>query len=246
MEHKTCLVTDFKMLDEGSGSFEGYASIFGNFDRVNEAVVKGAFSNVDDFIKSGFGAVGHDWSGLPIATIADAKQDDIGLWIKADFHSTKDAQDARTVIQERLARGKFVGLSIGYEVNDSEYVPEGRLLKALTIYEASLVTVPANPLAGVNASKSSSPTNIPLEDHSAQMLANAKDYTKRLLDVFTLRQKDGRALSKARHEELIAIKQVVDNCLEAVKPLAEDEAVRSLYAKFLAQRALVTNGDSHE
>ena len=245
MNYKTCLVTDFKMLSDGSGSFEGYASIFGNFDRVGEAVVKGAFTNVDEFIKSGFGAVGHDWSSLPIATIADAKQDEVGLWIKADFHSTQDAQDARTVIQERIARGKFVGLSIGYEVNDSEYVPEGRLLKALTIYEASIVTVPANPLAGVNASKDHSLTKTSLEDHSAQMLVSAKDYTQRLKDVFALRQKDGRGLSTARYEDLVALKAVIDDCLSAVKPMAEDEAVRSLYAKFLAN-SLSTNGDSNE
>jgi len=236
MEYKTCLEHGIKISSEGSGSFEGYASTFGNFDRVNEAVVKGAFTNLEDFVKSGFGAIGHDWSGLPIFTISDAKQDDIGLWIKADFHSTEAAQATRTVIQERLARGKSVGLSIGYEVTDSEYVPEGRLLKALNLFEVSVVTIPANPLAGVQSAKDYSLTNLSVDEHSALMLANAKDYVARLCDIHALRQKDGRSLSESRRLELAAIKQVIDDAYTATEPLAplaDEERVRMAYAKYL-------------
>lgn len=244
MEYKTCLEHGIKILNQdGSGSFEGYASVFGNFDRVNEAVVSNAFKNLEDFIASGFGAVGHDWSGLPIFTIAEAKQDDVGLWIKADFHSTKAAQDTRTVIQERLARGKSVGLSIGYEVNDSEYVPEGRLLKALTLFEVSVVTIPANPLAGVNTAKDYSLTNKSLDEHSALMLANAKDYVKRLSELHALRLKDGRGLSESRRNELAAIKQVIDDALAATTPLADSERVRSAYAKYLSLTSIANKGE---
>ena len=246
MERKTCTEHGIKITQDGSGSFEGYASVFGNFDRVNEAVVKDAFKNIESFTEEGFGAIGHDWNGLPIATIAYAKQDEVGLYIKADFHSTPEAQNARTVIQERLARGKSVGLSIGYEVNDSEYVPEGRLLKALTLFEVSVVTIPANPLAGVNTAKDYSPTNLSLDEHSALMLANAKAYVARLNELHSLRQKDGRGLSQSRREELAAIKQVIDEAYTATSPLADSAKVRSAYAKYLALTSLANKGESNE
>lgn len=243
MERKDCFEHGIKINQDGNGSFEGYASVFGNFDRVNEAVVTGAFKNLDAFLKDGFAAIGHDWSGLPIATITEAKQDDTGLWIKAEFHSTREAQDARTVIQERLSRGKSAGLSIGYEVNDSEYVQEGRLLKALTLFEVSVVTIPANPLAGINRAKDYSPTKLSLDEHSSLMLANAKEYVARLNDLHALRQKDGRSLSEVRRNELIAVKQVIDDCLEATKPLADSEKVRAAYAKYLSLTSIANKGD---
>jgi HK97 family phage prohead protease len=153
---KTTLGAGFKLLadEDGPGGFEGYASTFGNKDRAGEIVVKGAFQkSLDRFKSDGFIAIGHDWGGLPVATVTEAYEDEKGLFIKGEFHSTKEAQDARTVMQERLARGKSVGLSIGYEVKDAEQTAKGRLLKEIELYETSIVTVPCNPEANATEAK---------------------------------------------------------------------------------------------
>lgn len=235
MLSRVCPDAQFKLYeDTQSGGFSGYASTFGNYDRVGEAVAPGAFSNLDDFVKSGFIAVGHDWEDLPVATITEAKTDAYGLWIRADFHSTDCAQEARMVLAERLARGKFCGLSIGYEVMGSEQTQDGRLLTDLTLYEVSLVTVPANPLAGVSAAKHAPPAGLSLDDHADLVLAHAKDLADRLRALHELRAKDRRSLSAARRDDLLALKALVDDLSALTAPRANPDLARAAYARLLA------------
>jgi len=159
LSHKECIDADFKILDDGPhGSFSGYASVFGNTDRQNEVVIPGAFSKtLPAFLKDGFGALNHEWASLPIATISEAREDSRGLYVKGEFHSTPDAQAARTIVRERLERGKSVGLSIGYKVTDDEFKEGSRHLKEVDLFEVSLVSVPANAEAQVEGIKSSDP-----------------------------------------------------------------------------------------
>jgi HK97 family phage prohead protease len=159
MLKKVCELSDFKLLDEGSGSFSGYGSTFGTVDRAGEFVTKGAFlKSLPAFKENGFIAVGHDWDGLPVATISEAYEDAKGLFIKCDFHTTDEAQQARKWAQERMARGKSVGLSIGYSVKDSEPTKSGLALKEIELFEVSLVTVPCNPAANATSVKAAPET----------------------------------------------------------------------------------------
>lgn len=234
MQRKVCQATSFKIYEEGNGSFSGYASVYGNYDRVNEAVAPGAVKNIDEFVASGFIAVGHDWSALPVATIAEAKSDEFGLYIKADFHSTPAAQEARQVLKERVERGKFAGLSIGYEVTDSEPSDKGRVLKSLNLFEVSIVTVPANPLAGVTGAKDMPQAGLSLDDHTEQALANAKGLVDRLRALHELRAKDNRTISAARREDVQALKALVDELSALATPKADPDQARAAYARFLA------------
>jgi len=214
MEYKI-LAADVKIADDGAGSLTGYASTFSNWDSVGERPVKGAFApHLADFLKDGFIAIGHDWTALPVATPTEAREDDHGLLLKADFHSTPAAQAARTVTNERLARGKSVKLSIGYEVLQDEYVDEGRLLKEIKLYEVSLVTVPANPLASVTASK-----RLPLADQSDAVLAAVKDYTDRLITLRDLRAKEGRVLSGDNRKRIETAIDALDGAVVALRDL---------------------------
>jgi hypothetical protein len=148
---------EFKTLDndDGVGTFEGVASVFGNLDRQQEIITAGAFQKtLEGFLSHGFLANAHDWS-QPIGTISEARETDEGLYVKGIFHSTPHAQAARIVASERLKRGAAVGMSIGYDVVDSAYDEKSRIrtLKELELFEVSLVTVPANPLAQLSRVK---------------------------------------------------------------------------------------------
>lgn len=145
--------------DEDTGSVELYAAKFHNIDRANEVIQPGAFRDLDAFCKSGFLAVNHDWTAFGgVGTIEDAKQDDVGLLVRAKFYGTPAAQAVRAVVVDRHARGKAVPSSIGYSVLDDEQIKiDGksvRSLKSIGLYEASLVNVPCNPSAGVVGAKS--------------------------------------------------------------------------------------------
>jgi HK97 family phage prohead protease len=180
LQHKECLNGEFKILDDSPhGSFNGYASVFGNIDRQNEVVVKGAFATtLPGFLKDGFGALNHEWSALPIATISEAREDERGLWVKGEFHSTSDAQAARTIVRERLERGKSVGLSIGYKVKDDEFKDGARFLKDVDLYEISLVSVPANAEAQVVGIKSEPSPTPTLENPEATGLEMRRLYLR--------------------------------------------------------------------
>lgn len=216
MERKYCEAAQFKLLDGDSGGFTGYGSTFGNFDRSDEAVAKGAFADtLPNFKRDGFIAIGHDWSGLPVATVKDAVEDDYGLLFTAEFHSTPAAQDARRVVAERLERGKSVGLSIGYSVKDSAPVKGGIELRAVDLYEVSIVTVPCNPRAMMTGAKGEGYT---FADHSDAALAVVKEFITRAKSLRDLRAIDNRQLSAAN---LAGIKTLFDECAEMQRDLAE-------------------------
>lgn len=148
MERKTC------WFDLRSGSpnqldndLAGYASVKHEIDAYGDVILDGAYGNLDEFVKDGFVAVGHDHVSVPIGYVTSAKEDRKGLFVSMAFHSTVEAQEAKTVVEERLAAGKRVGLSIGYlplewsfETRDGRRV---RLLKRIELKEFSLVSLPA-------------------------------------------------------------------------------------------------------
>ena len=149
-QFKTQELAEFKMADTGNGSFSGYASTFGNYDSTKEAVVKGAFADtLEQFKANGFIALNHDWNGEAIAFVKNAVEDDKGLFVECEFHSTTKAQEIRKIMQERAAAGKSNRMSIGYRVVKSSPTAQGKQLEQIKLYEASIVNVPANELASI-------------------------------------------------------------------------------------------------
>lgn len=219
MEHKTFAITgaQFKAAADGNGpgTFEGYGATFGNVDQGGDVIIAGAFAEaLPAFLERGFVPVGHDWMGLPVATIADAKEDDAGLWFSAEFHTTQAAQDARTVVKERIDRGKFVGLSIGflpdYESGVS-YRDDGvRVLsKIKDLAEVSIVTVPMNRQAGIAAVKDGLGTGLPYEEHGELVTATVAQFIAHTRDRAGMRVKDGRVLSAANRQRLADVRDAL-------------------------------------
>ncbi len=227
MLYKIFDAPEVKMGGDGNGFLTGYASVFTNFDSVKERVVKGAFAaGLNDFMRDGFIAVGHDWSALPIATPMEATEDEFGLKVTGEFHSTKEAQDARTVIRERIDRGKSVKLSIGYEVMADEYTEEGRLLKAVKLFEWSYVTVPANSLAAVTDAKGQPREGLPFQAHTEVVLTTAKVFIERVESMIESRsreksneRKEGRVLSGAIRGNLSDMKASLSDLLNQIEVL---------------------------
>lgn len=185
VEHKFISFASFKARTEGPGGWEGYLSKTGEIDDGGDLILQGAYTDTTpDFLARGFNAESHDWTfsrmiGFPLS----AKEDDEGLYVVSQYHSTADAQLVRTKAQERLAAGKGVYMSIGYEpgappifIEPAEYaekipqysrkgLEEQNMLKALQfpvvrvipkiiLYEGSIVSVPMLRSAEVTAVKS--------------------------------------------------------------------------------------------
>lgn len=142
-------------LDEGQ--FEGYASVFGNVDSYGDIVVKGAFAkSLSEWSEKGDPIPllwGHDFFDpfSNIGSIDSAEEDEHGLKVRGTF----DLENPKAVQVYRLAKGRrTTGMSFAYDVRDAEQKDDALYLTDLHIYEASIVPIGANALAGVEAVKS--------------------------------------------------------------------------------------------
>jgi HK97 family phage prohead protease len=161
VEHKTFPVTGFSVDGEGAGRFGGHVAVFGNVDHGGDLIEPGAtVASLPNLVARGFLAWAHDYKALPIGMIDEAREDAVGLYIAGPFHSTPFAQEARTTAAERLAAGKPMGMSIGYDPQEWTYRkiddargPRGddqvRVLTRIDVLEGSLVPLPMNPKAGL-------------------------------------------------------------------------------------------------
>jgi HK97 family phage prohead protease len=157
MERKSYDLT-LELKGEDGGEFSAYFATFNDIDHGNDRIEPGAFKNLDAFMKSGWIALNHEHARLPVGYPTSAVQDAKGLLITGRYHSTKFAQDVRTVVKERTEAGKAVKGSIGYRATDHEKVQlDGksiRSLKGIDLKECSFVNLPMNDNADLVHSKS--------------------------------------------------------------------------------------------
>ncbi len=174
---------EIKSISE-EGSFEGYASIFGNVDLGGDIIEQGAFKKIITNKEGKVVVLNQHNTHDPIGT-ATVKQDKKGLSFKGNL--ILEAPSAKSV-HALIKGGALSGMSIGYDVLDggSKILESGiRQLKSLKLWEISLVTFGMNPLAGVESVK-----NVPafktvrdlefwLRDELEFTNGAAKDFIKR-------------------------------------------------------------------
>ena len=141
----------------GSGTFEGYASVFHVTDSANDRVAPGAFK------KSLAAAQAenrlppllwqHD-AQKPIGIWHDMFEDSHGLFVRGELF-VDDIAQAREAYK-LMKEGVVTGLSIGYRTLQSERDAKSgaRILTAVELLEVSMVTFPANTMARVRHVKS--------------------------------------------------------------------------------------------
>ncbi len=149
---------DFKFklanLDE-KGAFTGFASIYGNTDSYGDAVMPGAFTKT---IQESGGEIPilyqhHE----PIGKGRLIDQQD-GLSIEGNLILEVPTASSAYALAKA---GVIKGLSIGYKtIKDQwDHVKKTRQLLEVKLYEVSLVTFPANPLATITGVKSADMRN---------------------------------------------------------------------------------------
>jgi HK97 family phage prohead protease len=233
----------------GPGEFFGYASKAEELDSGNDIVDHGAFlADLPSFLGEGFFGLGHDWAALPLGTMSEAYEDDTGLYLKGEYHSTPQAQQARQVAIERMDRGKSVGLSIGFKINPGgSYVDDDghRHLKSVRLYEVSQVNVPMLRSAGLTSVKG---FGLDFEDHSEQVRVALVEWLERAMSGSDVRLKEGRAISTARMASMAKMRDAlhghaaeIQAMLDEVtpKPKAEEspEDYSALYTGWLLTQA---------
>jgi HK97 family phage prohead protease len=149
---------ELKLSSDGLGEreFEGHGSVFKNVDLGGDIVMPGAFrKSLADHAERGtwpLMAWMHDPSRVP-GKWTEIREDSRGLYVRGVLAKTPLGDEAR----ELLRMQALAGLSIGYRTVDSGFDSNGhRLLKAVELFEVSIVSMPMNPRATVADAKVSS------------------------------------------------------------------------------------------
>lgn len=166
--------TEFKAFGD-SGSFEGYAAIFGNVDLGGDVIERGAFK---EFVKGKNGRVkilNQHRQSDPIGT-AEVSQDGKGLFFQGQL--ILEAASGRSAYA-LMKGGALDGMSIGYDVLEggAKILESGiRQLTALKLWEISPVTFGMNPLAGIETVKGARDLEDLLKNHAGMSQREAKRF----------------------------------------------------------------------
>ena len=123
--NKVTELKSYKAVDGGNGGFEGVFNEMFFVDSGADIVI--GVDGLNEFVKDGFAPDTHGMTNgfggsytykdmLAYPTFAEVRG--YSIYGGFEFHSTQDAQDARVKMQERIAAGKSVSMSIGYSVTE--------------------------------------------------------------------------------------------------------------------------------
>lgn len=141
---RKAFATEWKA-DTATGQVEGYGAVFGNVDTYGDIILRGAFGNT-----MGKRKVKMLWQhnpDQPIGVWDEMREDDRGLWMKGRILSEVEKGKEAIAL---MSAGAIEGLSIGYKTVDAEYTNGNRIIKEIDLWETSIVTFPANEMAGAS------------------------------------------------------------------------------------------------
>ncbi len=171
-----------KALDD-AGTFSGYASTFGNTDKANDVIVKGAFSeSLDSWKKKhkGFPNIYDEHHRYHcLGTCTTLEEDDTGLSVEGILF-IQHIEKAREVHQ-LWRSGLKHSLSIGFYVKKSFMNHGVRHIEKIDLLEISIVTNPCNEKAQIHTFKRDhDPTSQQGYDRDEKLLQGIRQLTKRL------------------------------------------------------------------
>tara|TARA_R110002153_G_scaffold213295_4_gene365846 strand:+ start:419 stop:1180 length:762 start_codon:yes stop_codon:yes gene_type:complete len=142
--------------EDGQRKFSGYANTFDHLDRAGDITQKGAFTkSIKEHIANGtkpLMLMHHDTS-RPVGVWEKLVEDVKGLYVEGRLtKGVRDADEAYALLKD----GALNSMSIGYKVIDDEYDMQKRanLLHEVSLFEISLVSIPANEQSTVMSVKS--------------------------------------------------------------------------------------------
>lgn len=225
VEIKSVAITEGKAASEAT-TVSGYASVKNIRDSVGDVIVDGAYQRLDESKNLGFTCINHNHSDLPVGYITELKEDPIGLYFEAKFHSTEDGKQAFTVIKERLEAGLFVGMSIGYKTEKASYGEQDgmsvRFLEEIFVRELTFTLLPANDAATVTGVKSRA-------DEYESVRNAITQYVERIASIKTLGR--GESWTETAVAELDAIKSDLTMLETAMNDLRATEEKSEVLAE---------------
>lgn len=173
LEHKNFNISSLEVKQDGNGTvLEGYGAFFNNKDSYSDIIEQGAFADTikgENRDRIAF-CYQHNMS-MPIGKIEEMFEDEKGLFVKVRI------SESETGIATKVKEGILKEMSIGYIATVKEYDNENdiRKLKKIDLFEISLVTRAANPMAVVTSVKADDFELKQMEDEELKALADKID-----------------------------------------------------------------------
>jgi HK97 family phage prohead protease len=130
--------------DLEKGTFEGYASTYGNVDFDKDIIVAGAFDKtcrerpIIKLLKN------HNWDW--VIGIGEIRTDNKGLYLKGQLNLEVElARETRSLMLQGALDSMSIGFGVPEREKNLEYQADGtRLIKECSVKETSIVTFPSN------------------------------------------------------------------------------------------------------
>ncbi len=208
LEHKA-FAFEVKTLTD-KGTFEGYASTFGNVDLQDDVIEPGAFKKTISE-RDSWPLLWHHDPWEPIGLLTDAAEDTHGLIVTGALNlEVQRAREAYALLKQ----GALGAMSIGYKTVLQSFTANVRRLLEVKLREVSLVTFPANELALVTGVKHGL-----LSAHEIRELEDlgALPILTNVIRLGEVAAKEGRVLSTANAD-------LVRSAVEALQALLDAAA----------------------
>lgn len=163
-----------KSVDE-TGRFAGYASVFDVVDSQRDLVERGAFVQT---LKDRVGEIKLLWQhqmNEPIGYFTDMFEDAYGLYVEGQLLlEVARAKEALSLMKNGVLKGLSIGYAPRHYTLDAD--TGVRHLRAVDLYEVSVVTFPANEVAQISVVK----THTPYDEMMTQEMQDLQDALKRM------------------------------------------------------------------
>ncbi|MBK8773124.1 MAG: HK97 family phage prohead protease [Rhizobiales bacterium] len=136
-------------MDGDSGSFEGYASVFGGVDSYGDTIVRGAFESTLRNNGKPKMFFNHEWT-MPIGKWTTVREDDHGLYVAGEL---TPGLNVASEVRAAMKHQTLDGLSIGGFLKKGDYdeTEGGRVIRRWSsLVEISPVVFPADAAARVD------------------------------------------------------------------------------------------------
>tara|TARA_R110001592_G_scaffold133073_2_gene348215 strand:+ start:2933 stop:3592 length:660 start_codon:yes stop_codon:yes gene_type:complete len=190
----------FDDMDDEKGIIKGYASMFNNKDSDGDIITKGAYAKTLQENSERIAFLYQHNMNQPIGKPLSMKEDEKGLFIEAKISDSSLGKDVKTMVSEGILKE----FSVGFIPIKEDLQREVNYIKEIKLFEFSLVTLAANPLAKVTEYKGTKSVDNLMDEFDKLIKMSRKLDNPHLLEfeLRMLKEKSSLILNESQKSEL--------------------------------------------
>ena len=190
----------FDDMDDEKGIIKGYASMFNNKDSDGDIITKGAYTKTLQENSERIAFLYQHNMNQPIGKPMSMKEDEKGLFIEAKISDSSLGKDVKTMVSEGILKE----FSVGFIPIKEDLQKDVNYIKEIELFEFSLVTLAANPLAKVTEYKGTKSVDNLMDEFDKLIKMSRKLDNPHLLEfeLRMLKEKSSLILNESQKSEL--------------------------------------------